>query len=654
MRTPRRDAAWALALLALGACAERPVATTIAPTGRVGRALSGVDDVTASAQLVPAGRAPLDPVPLSPSDDDVSFSGFLAAAPGDYTLDIVFRGRPPGAPERVFLGRWTSDAFTVERGTIAQPVFRSPIDPIGRPEDGGDEDGDGLGLLDEYLWRADPAATDADGDGVRDGVDCSPGDPSEAGIIAAAGTIEDCDGDGFRRPDIPYLEGARQGLDCDDGDPAIRPGAEDVCDDAIDQDCNPATCPSEDVTPPAIGVPSPAPMRTVGCHQAIEVEIRDDVRVTHATIDYASLEPSGATATVAGAPGDRPDMWRFPPPNRVASGEAPLRAGSRTVRVTAEDAAGNRASAGLVYTFDFARPEVTRLRPARVGRRDAPFRVEVEATAALGLARVELFAAPRGDGATYLVSRSASLGRRSSAPAAFDVDPGELEEGTWLLYPVVEDLAGNRLRPLPSALALPNARMEVETRVDHLCLSSDPPRLPARVLTVDRSSPPGEVGWKSLLEAALAAAAAEDPALELVGITGFGVTGGGRVDLSDATSFTKRWIFGFRPPGSDRAFSMTWVTPALGPPNPVVDPRGSGVTQDAALPNPRDLPDSPAVLSAFGQASRCPGLSGAEGDTVIYQVVQGTPQVYVISAEGGTWRAAFEPGGGLRELFDCE
>ena len=50
---------------------------------------------------------------------------------------------------------------------------------------------------------------------------------------AAAGCVdEDLDGVLGLSPGCP------QGLDCDDADPAVRPGAEEVCGDGIDQDCN--------------------------------------------------------------------------------------------------------------------------------------------------------------------------------------------------------------------------------------------------------------------------------------------------------------------------------------------------------------------------------------------------------------------------------
>src|SRR5688500_735015 len=199
----------------MGACMDRGAPATFRAPGILKQALASISELEATTQLVPEGAPPLDPIPLARGEDGVSFTGFIAAAPGTYTLEIAFTGTFGGTSERRFFGRWTSDAFTVTEGDAVSPVFSRPLDTIGRPEDGGDVDADDLGLLDELLWSADPTKSDSDGDGVRDGNDCDPTDADETYPIS--GSIEDCDGDGALRMDIPYKPG---GTDCDDRDPA--------------------------------------------------------------------------------------------------------------------------------------------------------------------------------------------------------------------------------------------------------------------------------------------------------------------------------------------------------------------------------------------------------------------------------------------------
>lgn len=112
----------------------------------------------------------------------------------------------------------------------------------------------------------DPDCTDADddGDGVLDGADCGPLDPN---IFPGAPELcdaidQDCDGDlaeGFTDSDgdgIPDCatvdldgDGYDAAIDCDDQTPAINPGAVEIPDDGIDQDCSgtdAASCFSDD------------------------------------------------------------------------------------------------------------------------------------------------------------------------------------------------------------------------------------------------------------------------------------------------------------------------------------------------------------------------------------------------------------------------
>ncbi|MFH1723998.1 MAG: PKD domain-containing protein [Elusimicrobiota bacterium] len=71
--------------------------------------------------------------------------------------------------------------------------------------------------------------TDSDGDGT---LDCNDGCPYDAGKtqpgVCGCGVIDDGDGDGA----IACVD------DCDDSNPDIRPGAEETCYDALDNDCD--------------------------------------------------------------------------------------------------------------------------------------------------------------------------------------------------------------------------------------------------------------------------------------------------------------------------------------------------------------------------------------------------------------------------------
>ena len=66
-----------------------------------------------------------------------------------------------------------------------------------------------------------PCPADVDGNGAVDVVDL-------LALLGEWGACPDCDGDGFR-----VVDG-----DCDDTDPTIHPGATDIPDDGIDQDCD--------------------------------------------------------------------------------------------------------------------------------------------------------------------------------------------------------------------------------------------------------------------------------------------------------------------------------------------------------------------------------------------------------------------------------
>jgi len=82
----------------------------------------------------------------------------------------------------------------------------------------------------------DPGTTDydIDGDGIDNDLDCGPSDPWSQQFYA------DADLDGFGDPGVVDcgLGGVADNTDCDDSDAEVFPGAEDICYNAIDDDCN--------------------------------------------------------------------------------------------------------------------------------------------------------------------------------------------------------------------------------------------------------------------------------------------------------------------------------------------------------------------------------------------------------------------------------
>ncbi len=105
-------------------------------------------------------------------------------------------------------------------------------EPLGHTADGTDcDDGDPA---------VHPGATEAC-DGVDD--DCD-GEVDEAGASGCVTFLQDRDEDGYGTETSLCLcapEGAftaTEGGDCDDRDPAVHPGAEEICNDGIDNDCD--------------------------------------------------------------------------------------------------------------------------------------------------------------------------------------------------------------------------------------------------------------------------------------------------------------------------------------------------------------------------------------------------------------------------------
>ncbi|MCA9554540.1 MAG: hypothetical protein KC933_31180 [Myxococcales bacterium] len=605
----------ALLLLLLAGCRPGPGDLHVPAPAKVQQALSRFSGLEAAVQLVPEGADPLAPVPLAAGEDAVSFSGFIDAEPGSYTLELAFYGHFEGGAARLFLGRLTSDRFTVVKGDAVTPTFSRPLDTIGRAGDAGDEDGDGLGLLDELLWGADPARADSDGDGLADGVDCQPG-LSSSYAVQSGGSIEDCDGDGHRRVDLPF-PGA--GDDCGDEDPAVHPGAEDLCEDTIDSDCNPATCPSDDSEGPSIEIVAPAEGSVVGCHRRVQARLQDPAGVNRAEARLVDA--------------DDPTQVQERIPMRVDSGDLYVTStldvatqtwlvpGRQGLVVAAEDNLGNTSTAAVTFTFALEVPAVS-IAPATVGAKDAPFDVTVTSAPTAGLASITLYVAPWGAGEDVVREQEVALGTQSTSPAVFTVDPATLQDGRYALYAVVEDAVGNQSRPGES-FSPDGDPLAVDA--DYYCIfDSGEGNVPVRELVVGEVVvEPGKepAKMRDHLDEAIAAAAARDPAAELVEIRGFGLQADGYIRLDqDAEGSGKWWRYEFYDVAADRHIEVTWYSANYDITNPevVVTEDYPFLVGDPIAADPATLVDSDAAAAAYTAAAGCQALTGVEDEDIRY------------------------------------
>ena len=639
----KRALACALAVAAsagvhLGACRPAPEGALSVPApGRVRQALSVgvIADLSAVAYAVPAGAGPTGPTgpngaphSLQRGDDGASFSGFVPLSAGDYTLEVVFFGVAGG--ERVFVGRWGSDAFTVVTGQVASTAFRRPLDTIGRPEDRGDEDGDGLGLLDELVWGADPSNADSDGDQLADGEDCDPADGARAFAVLPGGSLEDCDADGVRRPDAPYP--GRAGDDCDDRDPAVHPGATDPC-----RDCNPATCPPSG--PTFVSVTPPDGER-IGCHALVRATITDDEGVVSVTVLMPD-DPLPTGQRIVSMSRVEGDVFESAPFNAIASGFG-LIPGPQSIVVRATDASGNTTEHRQTVHFAFDVPVVTRMVPDTLGWIRSPVTVELSATASAGIASVKLYAAARASALSFDHRSASLLGQSAGAEASIDIDPSAFESGDHLIYPVVEDAIGNALVPFSSIS--PIARMgDNQAQANYMCLGNDVLHwLPARIVTVGET-PFRPTRMRERLEEAIRLAAAEDPAARLVTIIGNGLSADGTAGLDEAASYSHRWVYGFFNAASRVRLTVSWLTSAHNRSIPWVDPSAGNISAEDPIADPARLADSDVVAAAFATDPACAPLVGDGGDQMVYTFAGGRDVVWISAAGGGYWRAEAYP-----------
>ncbi len=133
------------------------------------------------------------------------------------------------------IGPWQTEVEQLNEGRAffalmtSQGRTENPMPGDDPPDPCGDVDGDGHQDIEcggDDCDDTDPTIHPGADDPCEDGVDqdCDGLDPS-----CACDT--DADGDGYLAPEC-------DGTDCNDDDPSIHPGAEEICGDGIDQDCN--------------------------------------------------------------------------------------------------------------------------------------------------------------------------------------------------------------------------------------------------------------------------------------------------------------------------------------------------------------------------------------------------------------------------------
>jgi len=160
------------------------------------------------------------------------------------TIDIGYHYHPPMCTDS------DGDGFAIEGGECgpvdcddSEPAVNPGVvegDSAGNCSDGKDNDCDGLA----DLYDPDCGECDVDGDGyeaeICGGDDCDDTDPvvhQGAEEVCANGIDEDCDGEVDDGGDEDG-DGYTCLLDCDDTDVTINPGAVEICENGVDDDCD--------------------------------------------------------------------------------------------------------------------------------------------------------------------------------------------------------------------------------------------------------------------------------------------------------------------------------------------------------------------------------------------------------------------------------
>lgn len=607
-RSALAPASFAFAACALAACDDRAPPLTVTAPAALRAALAGVPELSATVEVVEKGGTAGAPIPLARGDDQVSFSGFVGVAPGDYTAEIAFAGTS-SLGVRLFLGRLSSDAFTVVRGQAATPVFSRPLDPLGRPSDHGDDDRDGLGDLDELLWHTDRARADSDRDGVPDGVDCAPTDVHDAAHVAVGASLDDCDGDQERRADLPYGE---PGTDCDDRDPAVNRRAVDVCDDAVDQDCNPATCPADVGTGPVIALIAPVDGETIGCSRGVVARVSGQasvvtvrlVRLSGAMppeeVESLLMQPTGPALYDSGSLEERLRTW--------------LEDGPQRFLIRATDDAGKTTELPLSVNYALG-PPVAALNPALIGERSQPFDVTVTAHGRAPIKRIRLMITP-ADASSGDRAGEVELGHGDdTSTVTVRVDPSQFPGASYAIYPLVEDAIGNRL--------LPEATVHVDGRPNEAvfgCVFDSGQFVPVARMTKPVNTAGFEAAkMKTHLAEAVAIAQSRDPLAVPASIAGKGIQADGliRLNVPGDAHGDRSWSYTFINTAAMRTIVVSWKDIGATAMNPVVEVTAPDPFQFSLKPmvaDPTTFADSDAAVSAFQTDAACPALHGY-GDT---------------------------------------
>lgn len=418
-----------LALCTAVACAPTSPTVSVAAPARLQRALSVVSDLGCQARLSTAdGDDDVVVVDLERGDDGVTFSGFLEAPEGSYILDLTFSGVADvdeAGGERRFLGRLRSDTIRVLDGDVASPVFRTGLDTIGGPDDGGDDDNDndGLGFIDELILGSSPDSADSDNDGISDGDDCRPASPVVAFAIADGGSVDDCDADGFIGIDPVFADA---GNDCDDEDAAINPAAEDDCGTLSDEDCNSSTCPVNDAEGPRIVVSAPEEGSSAGCGSRIVAAIDDESGVESAFATFVD-DPFDQGARIVVLNETATDgVWQSQPISLSAG--LGVRDGAHLLEVKAFDGTGNSASVNVNFDLVTELADVSIAGPAIVS--GAPQTVTFSASSAADIVRFVVFSSSPSPQApsTFDLSTQTLVDELPVTGGAVSLDPADFDE----------------------------------------------------------------------------------------------------------------------------------------------------------------------------------------------------------------------------------